>query len=103
MEEILVFFSRLKFSSSTDVDDIDTLKYSAEKEEPFKLKSVTREENTIEAYSDHVTIEIKKDGNYEYRFSISLKSSQSIIKGYIRLNYNQTFSSITVSSLSQSK
>ena len=95
MEEILVFFSRLKFSSSTDVDDIDTLKYSAEKEEPFKLKSVTREENTIEAYSDHVTIQINKDeDDTEYRFSLRPKNLD--ISGSISLNDNKSLFSIDV-------
>jgi hypothetical protein len=95
MEEILVFFSRLKFSSSTDVDDIDTLKYSAEKEEPFKLKSVTREENTIEAYSDHVKIQIDKDED-DTVYNFSLKRKNLDISGYISLNDDQSLSSFTV-------
>ncbi len=95
MEEILVFFSRLHFSSSTDVDDIDTLKYSAEKEEPYKLKSVRREENTIEAYSDHVTIQIYKNED-DTVYNFSLKRKKIHISGYISLNDDQSLCTFTV-------
>ncbi len=91
-----MFFSRLHFSSSTDVDDIDIFKYSAEEEEPFTLKSVRREENTIEAYSDHVTIEINQKESNDYRFSIFLKSLGSNMNGFITLNDKRAFSSIHV-------
>ncbi len=96
---MLVFFSRLHFTSSTDVYDIDMLKYSAEKEEPYKLKSVTREENKIKAYSDHVIIDISRKIKKDYEYSIHLKGLGLTILGLITLNQDQRFSSISVSYL----